>query len=97
MSIYSCAEAVFGSLSIPAVYTAPSGSPVDARVILMRSVERWPAEASEAVVQQDEAAFLRDEIQPARGATLVADGTVWIVMQRVKDDGAIVRWSVRPA
>jgi hypothetical protein len=97
VSIYSCAEAVFGSLSIPAVYTAPSGSPVDCRIILMRSVERFGAMASEAVIQQDEVSFLRAELVAERGATVQADGTTWVVMQRLRDDGAIVRWSVRPA
>ena len=96
MSIYDCAEAVFDALSIPAMYAPPASTASACRVILMRSVERWPAEATEAVVQQDEAAFLRDELVPVRGGTLVADGTTYQLAQRLKDDGAIVRWSVRP-
>jgi hypothetical protein len=97
MSIYDCAEAVFGPLAIPATYTPPSGSAQSCRVILMRAVERWQAMASEAVVQQDEAAFLKAELVPERGGTLTVDGLTYVVMQRVRDDGAIVRWAVRPA
>lgn len=97
MSIYSTADAVFGALSVPGTYTAPAGTPVACRVIVMRAVERFGAMASEAVIAQDEISFLRDEIVAERGATVTADGTTWVVMQRMRDDGAIVRWSVRPA
>lgn len=97
MSIRDTAIGVFGALSIPGVYTAPSGTPVACRVILMRAVDRFGAMASESVIQQDEVSFLRSELLAERGATIQADGSTYIVMQRMRDDGAIVRWSARPA
>ena len=97
MSIYTTATAVFDALSVPGTYTPPSGAPVAARVIVMRAVERFGAMATEAVIAQDEISFLTSELVADRGGTILVDGTTWVVMQRIRDDGAIVRWSVRPA
>ena len=97
MSIYATATAVFDALSVPGTYTAPSSAPVACRVIVMRAVERFGAMSTEAVISQDEISFLTSELVAERGATIQVDGTTWVVMQRIRDDGAIVRWSVRPA
>ena len=78
------------------LYTAPGGeTAVACRVYVDRDVQ-LRGEFGQIVGKRTEVAYLRADVTPVRGGTLVVDGDTFVNVEPIEgSDGSIDRWLVR--
>ncbi|MDQ3160595.1 MAG: hypothetical protein M3Q51_06175 [Pseudomonadota bacterium] len=80
-----------------AVYTPPSGIPVDCRVYVDNVAQFFGGDSAEVAGYRTTVTLFRsDVLRPIRGATVFADGVTHTLDQLDAQDESMSRWVVLP-